>query len=287
MAECQFRKRRAVALLAVLGFIVVASTAVIASARIAATSGFAVQQHEASLESTSFMNAIRSTCLQWILRRGDTALTEDSLPYAAIVVLDDEFELANEAARIRIFAYDQDTRLRITPQNWSASGANWDRDPNDRLDELSISDLEEAAVRNTGIARVFPQTRAGQALLGVMRSPLEQSHRITPGITLNPRTVPYEVLAMLFGDSANELYERVREWRSERSGRSSAFSQGFQKQAGSPRGPVAWQTKSSAWAFRIDIEFEAALTRSFWAVYAIDNGEWQLDTWHIIRDGGP
>jgi hypothetical protein len=272
-------------LLAVLGFIVVASSAVIASARIAATNGFAMKQHEGSLESTRFMNSIRSACFQWILRNGDTAVAEDGLPYAAIAVLDDEFELSNGPAQIRIFAYDQDTRLPLTPRNWSEFGAELDRVEIDRLDALSISGLDDLGVQTKGGIGVFPRTQAGQALFGVMRSPLHEADRGTSGITLNPRTVPYEVLTVLFGESANELSERLREWRSDRSGRTSTFSPVAELQAGSANGPVTWQTESSAWAFRIDIDVAPTLARSFWAVYAIDNGEWQLETWHIIREG--
>jgi len=288
MTERRSKERRAVALLAVLGFIVVASSAVIASARIAATNGFAMKQHEGSLDSTGFMNSIRSACFQWILRQADTAVAEDGLPYAAIVVLEDEFELADLPTRVRILAYDQDTRLPLTSRNWSAFGADLDGVEIDRLDALSISGLDALGVRSNGGTGVFPRIQEGQALLGVMRSPLHEADREASSITLNPRTVPYEVLTALFGESADELSGRVREWRSDRSGRSSTFSPVSEQQPGSAHGPVTWRTDSSAWAFRIDIEVGPTLTRSFWAVYAIgDDGIWKLEAWHIIREAGP
>lgn len=287
MTERRSRERRAVALLAVLGFIVIASSAIIVSARIAATSGLAMQQREGSIASTQFMNAIRSACSQWILRHGDTAVAEDGLPYAAIAILDDELDFAGRRARIRVLAYDQDTRIPLTPQNWSAFGADLDEVEIDQLDALSIRELDDLGVRSKGVTRVFPRVQAERALLGVMRSPLHEADRETRGITLNPRTAPYEVLAVIFGESANDLAERLRDWRSDRSGRSSTFSPVSKQQRGSTLGPVTWQTESSAWAFQIDVEVGPTLARSFWAAYVLDDHEnWRLVSWHEIREGG-
>ena len=48
---------------------------------------------------------------------------------------------------------------------------------------------------------------------------------------------------------------------------------------------MTWQSASSAWAFRIDVEVPNLQTRSFWAVYEDADDGWELAQWHIIREG--
>jgi len=277
------RTRRGIALLVVLGFIVVASGAVIASARIAATSGMASRQHDASLRSAPLMNGIRSACSQWLDRRADTAVADADLPYGAVVVMDDTVETPDGPVSVRIHAYDQDTRLPFELTALEGLGLQSDGAGGDRL-ELSVLDAAAAdpadASRRTAL---FPSVVDRPALIGNLRDPGLAADAQRGPLRLNPRTVPLELLESVFGKDAEQIGEQLREWRAKASGRSGAPS--LTEVAASGQRDVSWQSASSAWAFRIDVEAPNLQTRSIWAVYEDADDGWELAQWHIIREG--
>lgn len=283
MADPGRRTRRGIALLVVLGFIVVASGAVIASARIAATSGMANGQHDASLRSAPLMNGIRSACVQWLDRRGNTAVADADLPYGAVVVMDDTVETPDGPVSVRIHAYDQDTRLPFDPSVLEGLGLESDGAGGDRL-RLSAIDAPAAdtADASQGTA-LFPSVVDGPALFGTMRVPGLAADAQRGPLRLNARTVPLELLESVFGEEAEQIGEQLREWRASASGRSGAPS--LTEATVSGQRDVTWQSASSAWAFRIDVEVPNLQTRSFWAVYEDADDGWELAQWHIIREG--
>ncbi|MCR9217605.1 MAG: hypothetical protein NXI14_10430 [bacterium] len=277
------RTHRGIALLVVLGFIVIASGAVIASARIAATSGMASRQHDESLRSASLTNGLRSACEQWLLRRADTAVADADLPHGAVVVMDDTVETREGPVSIRIHAYDQDTRLPFDPSVLEGLGLESDGAGGDRLG-LSALDAQAASTSDAseGTA-LFPSVVDRPALFGTVRVPELAADAQRGPLRLNPRTVPLELLESVFGEEAEQIGEQLREWRANASGRSGAPS--LRDAAVSGPRDVTWQSASSAWAFRIDVEVPNLQTRSFWAVYEGADDGWERAQWHIIREG--
>jgi hypothetical protein len=103
-------------------------------------------------------------------------------------------------------------------------------------------------------------------------------------VSLNPRTVPDELVRVIYGDSVEQLLEELTAWRS-RADRTRPSGQGRFTTAETPAtGTVAWTTDTQAWAFRIDLETERRRL-AFWAVYELQPGTgWQLRSWHRIGD---
>lgn len=275
--------RRGIALLVVLGFIVIASGAVIASARIAATSGMASRQHDASLWSAPLMNGIRSACAQWLDRRADTAVADADLPHGAVVVMDDTVETREGPVNIQIHAYDQDTRLPFDPSVLDGLGLESDGAGGDRLG-LSALDGQAASTADASErTALFPSVVDRPALFGTVRVPGLAADAQRGPLRLNPRTVPLELLESVFGEEAEQIGEQLREWRANASGRGSSPS--LPAATSSEEREVVWQSASSAWAFRIDVEVPNLQTRSFWAVYEDADDGWERAQWHIIREG--
>ena len=280
MADRVATNHRGIALLAVLGFIVIASGAVLASARIAATSGVAIQQHEASLRTVSLTNGIRSACEQWLLRRADTAVADAALPYGAVVVMEDSVETADGTVSIRIHAYDQDTRLPFEPSVLGDLGLQSDAANSDRF---GLSGLDAPAAdpsRTSQETALFPSVVARPALFGTVRVPGLAADAPSGQLRVNPRTVPLELLESGLGQEAGEIVEQLTEWRATAAGRGGAATP-----VAAEGGQVTWQTSSSAWAFRIDVDSSELRARSYWAVYEDGEDGWDLREWHIIREG--
>ncbi len=276
---------RGIALLAVLGFIVIASSAVIASARIAATSGLAIRQHHDGLASTDLLNSLRSSCTQWIARQADTATAEAGIPYGGIPVLSDQIERIGQSMQIRITAYDQDTRFpleRLSELDASEfRGSLYIAEDN----AVDLPELEFKLLREPEPIAIFPGRADQPALLGLARTPGLKSGSRTRSVSLNPRTVPDEIVRIIYGDSADQMLEDLNEWRS-RADRIGSSGQGEFTTAESPMtGTASWTSQTQAWAFRIDLETEYRRT-AFWAVYEAAPGTgWRLRIWHRIGDG--
>jgi hypothetical protein len=283
MADPTRKTHRGIALLVVLGFIVIASGAVLASARIAATSGMAVQQHDASLRSAPLMNGIRSACAQWLDRRAGSAVADVDLPYGAVIVMDDTVETPSGPVTIRIHAYDQDTRLPLEPSVLERFAMRSDARGSRGA---GLSSLDAPAVDASASSQetaLFPGQSDRPSLFGTVRVPGLSPDAQSRSLGLNPRTVPFELLPSVFGEEAEQVEEQLREWRATASGRGGAS--GLPAATSSGEREVTWQSVSSAWAFRIDVMTPQLQTRSYWAVYEDSDEGWELRQWHIIREG--
>ncbi|MFI4853463.1 MAG: hypothetical protein ACIAQF_00620 [Phycisphaerales bacterium JB065] len=263
----------------------IASSAVIASVRIAPTSGLAARQHHDALATTDLFNSLRSACEQWIARQGGTAVIEPSLPYGAIPVLNDQIKRADQLIEIQITAYDQDTRISLRRLNELDASEYHGLLSLALDDETDLPELEVKLVRESESLAVYPSRANTSAVLGLARSPGLKLSSQTSSVSLNPRTVPDELVRVIYGDSAEQVLEELNEWRSrtERIGSSSWAD--FATVESAAAGNVIWAPETQAWAFRIDLETEHRRL-AFWAVYEVTTGTgWRLRTWHRIGDG--
>lgn len=275
---------RGIALLAVLGFIVIASSAVIASVRIASTSGLAIRQHHDALASSDLLNSLRSVCQQWIVRQADTAMADAGITYGGILVLSDQLERIGQSIDIRITAYDQDTRIPLV--RLSELAASEFRGPLSIAlgSEVELLELEAKLNREPAPIAVFPASVNQLAVLGLARSPGGKSGSRVSSVSLNPRTVPDELVRVIYSDSAEQVLEDLREWRSRADRVGSSGQSRFTTEGSPASGTIAWTTETRAWAFRIDLKTEHRRL-AFWAVYEMTPGAgWRLHTWHRIGD---
>src|SRR5690606_17600526 len=122
------------------------------------------------------------------------------------------------------------------------------------------------------------------AVLGLARSP-----GLTPGsrmssATLNPRTVPYELVRAIYGDSAEQVLKELTAWRSRADRTNPSGQRNFTTSETPSSGKIAWTTETQAWAFRLDLKTDNRQL-AFWAVYELEPGiGWRLRTWHRIGD---
>ena len=101
--ERSIPRRRAVALLAVLACVLLASSAVVASVRMVTVSTISGRQSDDHFATVELLTAVRSACVQWIQRRSSAAVVADTdlMWSGGIAVFEDTGIGRNDLARQR------------------------------------------------------------------------------------------------------------------------------------------------------------------------------------------
>lgn len=301
MGNQKTNTRSGVALIIVLGCIVMLSALAASTARSVAAASLAATQHGESLAMSHTLDTARSACAQWLIRHAPTAMLGADTPHSGILVLDERVQTHGITLRIQIHAFDQSTLIpmnrmpTITEQltEWSDVGdfSHTDASP---LHEVRL--LEDAALESEQ-RRLFPRLNPADEhpdrpipLLCVFQSPSlsrppTQRTRTQVPLGINPRTVPDQVLTVLYPAEAEHIGQLLREWRaraSSRAGSRAALpSIGF---AESPHGPIRLINDSDRWAFVISSESRTA-RRSHWICFERRPGLGWVETLsHVIEE---
>lgn len=290
--ERSISRRRAVALLAVLACVLLASSVVVASVRMVTVSTISGRQSDEHFATVELLTAVRSACVQWIQRRSSAAVVAapDLMWSGGIAVFEDTLESRGQTIRIRITAYDHSTRLPLGMLPELLSGSE-DLHRHfggfDPAGATEFKELENTLIESGISGRVFSGPDDRPALLDLFGMPTSRARSdpsSTQGIVpLNPRSVPESVVTILHGNDADAVIGALRMWRAAAARTGSAGRRTFSAPATPTDRRVRWSSDTTHWAMRIELSGDSS-RYDFWAGYELFSGGWRLTSWHPIRE---
>ncbi len=270
------RPRRGVAMLLTVLTMTVLIVAVSIIARCRTTKALVVSRARQQLLTDDLMHAAETPIRRWLEEKASGGIVLPALASAPMTpVLDQELELGESDARIRVTAWDQQG---MWPSNAGVIGL---RDaPALHLPEgMTIAGLD---TRSSG-ARLIPSPEHPDAPGGLVAThnpwPTRSgTTRSRAGAVINVNTAPAELLGQLFavfdlGDPSEIFNQRDR-------GELAVVSiTGTNTRQIS----VRLASISRVWSFRVDVRV-GTLHRSCWCVYANQGGQWVLTQRFVIHE---